>query len=116
MKNATLVRGHLQPPKCPPKHELTASRALVNREVVGATSIELYLVEISTGGEALPDAHPGCEHGFFILSGNGEAEVNAQRFVVSEGDCLFIPPGAEHAIRPSGHEPLRMIVFFSPHR
>lgn len=116
MAGARLIRGGGQTPVCPPKHSLTEARALVNRNTVGARHTELYLVEIRPGGEGTEDAHPGCEHGFFILAGKGEACVDGERFELQPDDCLFIPEGARHSVRPSGSDGLRMIVFMAPHR
>lgn len=101
---------------CPAKHALTDAVALVNRNLVGATHIELYLVEFKPGGEGLDDAHPGCEHGFFVLSGKGEFYVEGERFELGAEDCLFIPEGARHSVKTLGDQPLRTVVFMAPHR
>ncbi|THF61066.1 cupin domain-containing protein [Pseudothauera nasutitermitis] len=115
------VRGRLvhspgQTPVCPARHTLTEARALVNGKTVGASQVELYLVEIHPGGEGLEDRHPGCEHGFFILDGEGEAYVEGERFTLRPEDSLFIPPGARHSVRPAGAQSLKMIVFMAPQR
>lgn len=89
---------------------------LVNRNSVGAKRVELYLVDIHPGGEGFDDAHPGCEHGFFILSGEGEACVEGERFELRPEDCLFIPEGARHSVKTVGNIPMRMMVFMAPHR
>lgn len=88
----------------------------MNRSSVGARHVELYLVEIQPGGEGYDDAHPGCEHGFFVLAGEGEAYVEGERFELRPEDCLFIPEGAKHSVKTLGEHPLRMMVFMAPHR
>lgn len=111
-----LIHGVGQTPVCPALHTLTDARALINRNTVGARKFELYLVEIHPGGEGLDDSHPGCEHGFFVLSGEGEAYVEGEHFVLIPEDSLFIPEGARHSVRPTGAQSLRMLVFMAPHR
>ncbi|MBW7901285.1 MAG: cupin domain-containing protein [Rhodocyclaceae bacterium] len=111
-----LIRSRGQTPVCPPKHALTDAWALVTNRSVGARHIELYAVEIHPGGEGFDDAHPGCEHGFFVLAGEGEARVGGERFALQPEDCLFIPDGASHSVRPSGDGSLRLLVFMAPHR
>lgn len=116
MSKWRVVRSAAQPSVCPPKHTLTESRALVSRGLVGAEQVELYLVEIHPGGEGALDRHPDCEHGFYVLSGIAEGLVNGEYFSLWQGDCLFIPPGVEHSIRPIGVQSVKMIVFLAPHR
>lgn len=111
-----LVHAGGQTPVCPPLHTLTDARALVNGKTVGASQVELYLVEIHPGGEGSDDVHPGCEHGFYVLSGEGEASVEGEHFVLRPDDSLFIPKGARHSVRPTGAQSLKMIVFMAPHR
>lgn len=115
-RRGRLIRSAGQTPVCPPKHVLTDAVALVNGNVAGASQIELYLVDFKPGGEGFEDAHPGCEHGFFVLSGKGEAWVEGERFELGPEDCLFIPEGARHSIKTLGEESLRTVVFMAPHR
>lgn len=113
---AQLIHATALPAVCPPKHRKTDGRAVINRKTVGTEQIELYLVDIFPGGEGEQDIHPDCDHGFFILQGIGEAEVEGERFFMEPNDCLFIPRGARHSVRPLNGETLRMVVFMAPHR
>lgn len=115
-RKGRLIHGAGQEPVCPARHTLTEARALVNHKTVGATQIELYLVEIHPGGEGLEDSHTGCEHGFFVLSGEGEAYVEGEHFTLRPDDSLFIPEGARHSVKPTGTQSLRMVAFMAPHR
>ena len=99
--------------KCPPKHSSTDAFTLIGEET-GARNFVLFNVEIRPGGEAELDIHPNREHCYFVLSGFGDARVNGKEFKLYPGDCLWIPPGAEHGIRPIGGQTLRFIVVTSP--
>jgi mannose-6-phosphate isomerase-like protein (cupin superfamily) len=95
-----------------PKHSRCCGYSLVPRET--GVSFSFSLTEMHPGGEAEIDTHPGREHCFFILSGVGEARVSGKQFTVHPYECLWIPPGAEHEIRPIGGQALRFLVVTSP--
>jgi mannose-6-phosphate isomerase-like protein (cupin superfamily) len=95
-----------------PKHRLCSGYALIPQDT--GASFSFSLTEIYPGGEAEPDAHEGREHCFFVLSGVGDAKVNGKRFVVNPYECLWIPPGADHEIRPLGGQALRFLVVTLP--
>jgi mannose-6-phosphate isomerase-like protein (cupin superfamily) len=101
------------PSKCPPKHSHTDAFTMIGEDT-GATRFVLFNVEIRPGGEAELDTHPGCEHCYFVLSGVGDAVVDGEPFRLHPGDCLWIPPGSEHGIKPVGGQTLRFIVVTSP--
>lgn len=112
---AGVVRGSGQIPICPATHVWTEARTLINHKTVGAKHIEMYLVDILPGGEGFVDEHRG-EHGYYILSGEGEADVEGVRHLLQKEDCLFIPDGAVHSVKTLGAETLKTIVFMAPHR
>jgi mannose-6-phosphate isomerase-like protein (cupin superfamily) len=96
---------------CPPKHTNTDAWALINKDTVGSEHVNFALTEIRPGGEAEEATHPGAEHGYFMVSGVGEAYVEGEKFMVNPNECLWIPPGAKHSIKPVGQEPIRFLVF-----
>ncbi len=100
----------------PPKHTNTDAFVLANNATVGCKNIEFFLTEIRPGGEAEEDIHPISEHAYFVISGRGLAKVEGEEFTVEPGDCLYIPPGAKHGIKPIGTETLRFVVWMSPPR
>jgi len=101
---------------CPPKHTNTDAFAIVTKNTVGAQHIEFFLTEIHPGGEAEEDVHPISEHAYFMISGTGEAIVDGKKFIVNPSECLYIPPGAKHGIKPIGGQTIRFIVFMAPPR
>lgn len=101
---------------CPPKHSNTDSFVLCNKATVGCEHIEFFCAEIHPGGEAEEDVHPSSEHGFFMISGVGKATVDGEEYIMEPGDCLYIPPGAKHGIKPIGGQTIRFAVFMAPPR
>jgi mannose-6-phosphate isomerase-like protein (cupin superfamily) len=110
---AKVMRLAQLPSLCPPKHRLTDSFTMIGEDT-GAQNFVLFNVEIHPGGEAELDTHPAREHCYFVLSGIGDAVVDGQTFKLQPGDCLWIPPGAEHGIKPIGGQSLRFVVVTSP--
>jgi len=51
-----------------------------------------------------------------MISGVGEACVDGERFIVNPSECLSIPPGAAHSIKPIGGQSIRFLVFMAPPR
>ena len=98
---------------CPPKHVNTDAFTLIPQET-GAKGFVLFCTEVHPGGEAQLDVHAGREHCYFILSGVGDATVNGKKFTCRPGDVLWIPPDAEHGIKPIGGQTLRFAVVTSP--
>ncbi len=41
-------------------------------------------------------------------------DQNGKKFIVRPGDCLWIPPDAEHGVKPTGGQTLRFAVVTSP--
>ncbi len=98
---------------CPPKHVNTDSFTMISEDL-GATKFVLFVTEIHPGGEAQLDVHKGREHCYFIMSGVGEAQVEGKKFILHPGDCLWIPPDAEHGVKPVGGQTLRFAVVTAP--
>ena len=112
-KKATLYKMEEIESVCPPKHIDTDTFTLTPEET-GVKSFVLFCSEIHPGGEAEPDVHPGREHCYFMISGTGEATVDGEKFTVRPGTCLWIPPGAEHGIKPVGRETIRFVIVTAP--
>jgi mannose-6-phosphate isomerase-like protein (cupin superfamily) len=112
-KEATLYKMEELQSACPPKHVNTDAFTLIPQET-GAKGFVLFCTEVHPGGEAQLDVHPGREHCYFMLSGAGEAQVNGKKFTVRPGDCLWIPPDAEHGIKPIGGQTIRFAVVTAP--
>ena len=54
------------------------------------------------------------EHYDHVLEGEGLMELDGTRSVVRPHDCIFIPPGVEHAIYNTGLRDLVFIVVTTP--
>jgi mannose-6-phosphate isomerase-like protein (cupin superfamily) len=58
--------------------------------------------------------HGATEEIYFVLDGEGELEVDAERRRITSGDAVAIPPGTWHEIRATGDRPLRFLCCCAP--
>lgn len=70
--------------------------------------------------EAEYDAPPYHDHPFdqlaLIIAGVLEFDIDGERFVVSDGEFLYIPAGVPHTARVIGGTPVLNIDIFAPAR
>jgi quercetin dioxygenase-like cupin family protein len=111
-----LIRMRDLQSSCPPKHYSADAFPLVTRANCGVNHWGFFVVEIHPGGRSEEDAHPGVEHGYFMISGRGAAKVEGEEFTVEPGDFLYIPPGSKHEIKPIGGETIRFACISGPPR
>ena len=55
-----------------------------------------------------------AEELYFIQRGAGRMRIGAQERDVGPGDCVVIPPGAEHKLTNTGGEPLVLLCCCAP--
>jgi len=51
---------------------------------------------------------------YFILSGEGEMQVDEETRHVGPGDAIWVPVGSEHALTSSDQEDCTILVVASP--
>lgn len=65
--------------------------------------------------------HPGSSIGYhpqgeqeiyYIISGNGEMQMNGKSFPVTAGDGILTLPGSSHGIKTAGNEDLTMLIVY----
>jgi len=72
------------------------------------------LFEVPAGRSAFPcHYHCGVEEAIYIIGGQGNLRLGAERVDVREGDFIAMPVGPDHAHRldNTGSEPLRYLCF-----
>jgi quercetin dioxygenase-like cupin family protein len=65
--------------------------------------------------------HPGSSIGYhlqkeqeiyYILSGNGELQMNGKTIAVTAGDAILTLPGSSHGLKPAGNEDLAVLITY----
>ena len=84
--------------------ERTASRGLVTG-----------IAQLAPGAQLLPHHHEP-EATYYIVSGQGEMEIDDDTTAVGPGCAIYIPANARHALRCTGSEPLFFVFAFGRDR
>ena len=89
------------------------------REIVGpawtpARNQSLAEATVLVGGRTIAHYHRTTEELYYIVSGTGLMRVGEEERGVRRGDCVVIPPGAEHKLSNTGAEPLVLLCCCAP--
>ena len=86
------------------------------RKVTLASGAHLYagLNCFLPGQEHAPHVHEDQDKLYYVLSGDGEAQVGEESREVSEGDLVLAPAGVPHGLKNTGLVPLVVLVVFAP--
>ena len=90
------------------------SYLLLTKGQFDSKNLAITWVEGSPGSEQALHAHPANEQVYVIVHGRGMMRVGSEEQEVLAGTLVFIPPGASHAIRNTGGEPLVFVSATAP--
>jgi mannose-6-phosphate isomerase-like protein (cupin superfamily) len=90
------------------------SHFLLDAGDLGSKNLTVTWVDVPPGAEQRPHSHADAEQIYVIVRGNGRVRVAGDTEQVSEGDLVYIPPGADHGIKNESSEPLVYISAASP--
>ena len=106
---------HVMTSKKSPRYQRdgVTSHLLISERTCGSQKLSITLVEMEPGGfQRLHEHDP--EQTYTILEGVGVMSVNGEKRTVREGDCIFVPSGAEHGLQNTGSGVLRYLSACSP--
>jgi mannose-6-phosphate isomerase-like protein (cupin superfamily) len=89
-------------------------RELMHPDQHGNVRQSLAEATVYPGQETLLHKHVRTEELYHITSGTGLMTLGDERFEVSAGDTVCIPPGTPHCIRNTGREALKILCCCSP--
>jgi mannose-6-phosphate isomerase-like protein (cupin superfamily) len=90
------------------------SHFLLDAGDLGSKSLSVTWVDVPPGAEQRAHLHEESEQVYVIVRGHGRMQVAGDEEYVSEGDLVFIPPGAQHGIVNDGDETLVYVSAASP--
>ena len=86
-------------------------KLLVAGERTESEGLVTGIAEIAPGGELMRHHHEPAET-YYILSGQGEMEIEGRTRALGPGSAVYIPPDARHTVRCNGAEPLVFVFSF----
>jgi mannose-6-phosphate isomerase-like protein (cupin superfamily) len=84
------------------------------REYENTDEQSLAEATVPPGGATEAHFHRRTEELYLFTSGSGRMRLGDESFEVTAGDCVTIPPGAEHQLWNEGDEPLVLHCCCSP--
>ncbi|HEX8986360.1 MAG TPA: cupin domain-containing protein [Rhodocyclaceae bacterium] len=89
-------------------------RELMHPEAHGARNQSLAEATVPPGAKTRLHRHRETEELYHVTAGRGRMTLGKERFEVSPGDTVLIPPGTPHCIEAEGDQPLRILCCCSP--
>lgn len=83
-----------------------------NGAMKGEKFCQGYVVIYQEGG--IPEHEHETVESYTILKGTGVMVVDGEKQMVKEGDCIFIPSGAKHALHNTGEAEMHMMFVYAP--
>jgi mannose-6-phosphate isomerase-like protein (cupin superfamily) len=89
-------------------------RSTLSEETTGTTVISGGWYRVAPGATNHLDMHPDRDEVYFIHRGTADITIDGKVMVMSEGDTVFVPHGADHYIANRADEPLELFYVFAP--
>ena len=107
---------HIQPLDTAPVNERGGQKSylLLGGDQVGAKNLAATWVDCAPGSMQAVHGHPDNEQIYVIVRGRGVMQIGGEMQEVGEGELVYIPPGAAHAIKNTSDEPLVFVSATSP--
>lgn len=70
-------------------------------------------ISVYASREYAPAQRHPFQEGFYVLEGEGCAQVGDSAFEISEGTCFLVPSETNHTMRASGDKPVTVFWFHS---
>jgi mannose-6-phosphate isomerase-like protein (cupin superfamily) len=89
-------------------------RELMHPAAHGNRAQSLAEATVAAGARTLPHRHRMTEEIYHFTAGSGIMTLGEERFAVSAGDTVCVPPGAAHCVENTGQEPLKILCACTP--
>ena len=89
-------------------------RELMHPAVHGNRAQSLAEATVAAGARTLLHCHRVTEEIYHFTAGSGMMTLGEERFAVSAGDTVCVPPGTPHCVENTGTAPLRILCACAP--
>lgn len=89
-------------------------QTIFSSELTPTSGLTLGIAELPADGTVSnqPHRHQPAEV-YFVLSGDGVVVIDGQSTPIHQGVAVFIPGNAEHSLRATGSQPMRLLYGFA---
>lgn len=94
--------------------QMTANNTNFRHVLYTGKHSQLVLMNLLPGEEIGMETHPDNDQFFRFESGTGSILIDGNTYVVTGGDVIIIPAGAEHNVINTGDSNLKMYTIYSP--
>jgi mannose-6-phosphate isomerase-like protein (cupin superfamily) len=94
--------------------EATEQNELFRKALYTGHNLQLVLMTIQPGEEIGAEVHDDRDQFFRFETGEGEVTVDDNVYAVKADDAVIVPQGANHNVRCTGSEPLKLYTIYGP--
>jgi mannose-6-phosphate isomerase-like protein (cupin superfamily) len=113
-KDGSEIRELLHPSRHGNRNQSLAETANATSLSRGPRLDPIAEATVPVGAKTVLHRHTTSEELYHITAGRGRMTLGADRFDVTVGDSVCIPPGTPHCIDNIGTEPLRILCCCAP--
>jgi mannose-6-phosphate isomerase-like protein (cupin superfamily) len=84
------------------------------RVLQGTAASQTAVMTIAPGQDAGPEEEHAGDQIVYVLEGEAEVRVGAERFVARPGALVMVPAGTRHHVRNAGTAPLFFLTVYAP--
>ncbi|HEY8459407.1 MAG TPA: cupin domain-containing protein [Blastocatellia bacterium] len=89
-------------------------RPLIDRTTSPINQCSLAEEILPPGATVMPHHHEVIEEIYYIIEGEGVMKMDGEEREVREGDAIYIPRFARHALTNTGAEPMKILLICGP--
>jgi mannose-6-phosphate isomerase-like protein (cupin superfamily) len=90
-------------------HQKMTSRQVFKAMGLTGTPAATDLHYYASGGWQKLGSHENAWHIFYVIEGQGEYQVGDETYKIRKGSVVYVPPGAQHAVKNTGEGELAML-------
>ena len=94
--------------------DATEQNELFRKVLYTGKNLQLVLMTIQPGEEIGAEVHDDIDQFFRFEAGEGEVTVDDNAYQVKADDAVVVPAGANHNVRCTGSEPLKLYTIYGP--
>lgn len=92
--------------------QLRKGRVIKASPKSGSRNVVLVLDSLPAGFQTNFHAHKRADEFFYIIRGDGYAEIDSTKYKIAAGSIIFVPKGTAHNIKVSESGSMNMLFFF----